>query len=213
MQMLTPRELKGIPMDNDQTDYIRHRLQSYEDSIGQTENHFDELDSFGMHRACAPWYEKSGICLLISALPSDDDTGNMFWQDYDRITAKLHASVVLNGPVCREMLYTDLKNYVAAYHAVLCYADLGLIPVKSDHDLFNREAIRALLAELSADYDTGDIENLVTTLDDLLLHMRNAAGESPSEKMPVPKNAGDTPLSAGNEYGVSWKKRGQTRLV
>jgi hypothetical protein len=186
--------MKGIPMDNDQINYIKHRLVRYEESIKETEDHFDQLESFGRYPACAPCYEKSGIPILIDALNANDDMCDTFWQEYDRITGKLNAFDILKGHVYRDLLYEDLKNYVAAYHSALCYADLNMITIESDHDLFNREAIRALLAELHKDYDTQDIENLVTTLDELFLRMKKTIDKISAKKSQVPEHAGYSPL-------------------
>ena len=171
-------------MDNDQANYIRHRLQRYERSINETEDHFDQLDSFGSYRACAPCYEKFGIPHLIEALKNSDGMKETFWREYDRISGKLTSLNSLKGRIYRDMLYGDLKNYVAAYHSALCYADLNMITLESDHDLFNLEAIRALIAELHDDYDTEEIEIFVTALDESFLCMRGTT-EATSLKVPA----------------------------
>ncbi len=173
-------------MDNDQANYIRHRLQRYEESIKETEDHFDQLESFGSYPACAPCYEKFGIPLLIEALKNSNGMEEIFWQEYDRISGKFTAFNTLKGRIYRDMLYADLKNFVAAYHSALCYADLNMITLESDHDLFNREAIRALIAELHDDYDTGEIEILVTALDESFLRMKETTDETSLKKMQVP---------------------------
>ncbi|MHB8164235.1 MAG: hypothetical protein ACYDDV_07765 [Methanoregula sp.] len=173
-------------MDTDQANYIRHRLQRYEESIKETQDHFDQLESFGSYRACAPCYEKFGIPLLIEALKNDDGMEETFWKEYDRISGKLTALTTSKGQIFRDMLYADLKNYVAAYHSALCYADLNMITLESDHDLFNREAIRALIAELHDDYDTGEIEILVTALDESFLRMRETTERTCLKNSQVP---------------------------
>lgn len=173
-------------MDNDQAIYIRHRLQRYEKSIKETEDHFDQLESFGSYRACAPCYEKFGIPHLIEALKTSDGMEKTFWLEYDRISGKLTAFTTSKGRIYRDMLYADLKNYVAAYHSALCYADLNMITLESDHDLFNREAIRALIAELHDDYDIGEIEILVTALDESFLRMRETTEATSIKKSKVP---------------------------
>ncbi len=172
-------------MDNDQTNYLKHRLQRYEKSIKETEEHFDQLECFGSYRACAPFCEKFGIPLLIDALNMDDNICDTFWQEYDRITGKLNAVDTFKGQQYRDLLYADLNNYVAAYHSALCYADLNMIMIESYHDLFNREAIQALIEELNRDYNTGEIENLVTTLDELFLYMRKRISGTSSQKSQV----------------------------
>ncbi|PKL68383.1 MAG: hypothetical protein CVV30_10750 [Methanomicrobiales archaeon HGW-Methanomicrobiales-1] len=173
-------------MDNDQANYIRHRLQRYEESIRETQDHFDHLESFGSYRACAPCYEKFGIPHLIEALKNSNGMEETFWQEYDRISGKLAAFTTSKGQIYRDMLYADLKNYVAAYHSALCYADLNMITLESDHDLFNREAIRALIAELHGDYDTRDIEILVTALDESFLRMKETTEGTCLKKSQVP---------------------------
>jgi len=200
-------------MDSDQINYIKHRLQRYEESIFKTEAHFSELESFGNCPACAPYLEKFNIPHLIDALKSDGDICEIFWKEYDRITGKLNISDTFKDPVYRGLLHQDLNNYVAAYHSALCYADLNMISIESDHNLFNREAIRALLAELHKDYDTEEIENLVTRLDELFMHMRKHADESCSKKPQVSKSGGYTPLTEGNEHFFICGESGQTRQV
>lgn len=189
----------GIPMDNDQINYIRHRLQRYEESIKETEEHFDQLESFGCYRACAPCYEKFGIPHLIDALKSDEGITRAFWQQYDRITGKLDAFNRVKGRIYRDLLYTDLENYVAVYHSALCYAELNMITIESSHDHCNREAIRALLAELRGDYDITDIENLVITLDELSLRMKEPFCNTIQKKSSQPENSGNIPLVTRDE--------------
>jgi hypothetical protein len=199
-------------MDNDQITYITHRLQRYEESIRKTGEHFGELESFGNYRACAPYYEKFGISLLIDGMKSDDNACDSFLREYARITEKLTALETIKGSTYRDLLYEDLKNYVAAYHTALCYADLKMIAIESDHDLFNREAIRALLAELQNDYDTDDMEKLVTTLDELFLHMRRSGDEICQNTSQVPERAGYTPVACSKRIIISGEQD-RTRQV
>ena len=200
-------------MDDDQINYIKHRLQRYEESILETEEHFSELKSFGNYRACAPYYEKFNIPHLIDALKSDGDMCSIFWKEYDRITAKLTTSDMFKDPNYRDLLHKDLNNYVAAYHAALCYADLNMISIESDHDLFNREAIRSLLAELRTDYDTGEIENQVARLDELFLQMRRHSDNTSSNKSKVHESVMCTPFIEGSESLCTCGKSRQTRQV
>jgi hypothetical protein len=200
-------------MDDDQINYIKHRLQRYEESILETEEHFSELKSFGNYRACAPYYEKFNIPHLIDALKSDGDICTIFWKEYDRITAKLITSDTFKDPNYRELLRKDLDNYVAAYHSALCYADLNMISIESDHDLFNREVIRALLAELRTDYETEEIENQVARLDELFLQMRRHADNSISNKSRVHESVMCTPLIDGSESHYICGKSKRTRQV
>lgn len=199
-------------MDNDQTDYIRHRLQRYEESIQETEEHFDRLESFGSYRASAPFGEKFGIPILIDSLKSDSDNGSRFWREYDRITGKLHGFVVRKGTPYRDLLVGDLRNYVAAYHAALCYAELNMITLESDHDLINREAIRALLAELTEDDATREIEKLVRTLDESCLRMNKTAGTS-SLPSHVRDMSGPAPLITRGEPRVTCGDIEQVRHI
>jgi hypothetical protein len=189
-------------MDNDQTDYIRHRLQRYEESINDTRDHFGQLESFGSYRACAPLYEKSGIPILIDSLKSDSEICDRFWQEYDRITQKLEAFRMIKGTIYQDMLNVDLKNYVAAYQSALCFADLNVICVESDHDLFNREAIRALLAELPVNGETRETENLVTTLDGLFLSLRKSIGGTTVTNLNERETDGNTHLVTCRDQSV-----------
>jgi hypothetical protein len=200
-------------MDNDQINYIKHRLQRYEESILETEEHFSELNSFGNYRACAPYYEKFNIPHLIDALKSDDDISIRFWKEYDRITAKLTTSDMFKDPIYRDLLHTDLNNYVAAYHSALCYVDLNMLSIESDHDLFNREAIRSLLAELCMDYSTGEIEKQVTRLDEIFFQMRKYADESRSDNSQEPESSLCTPFIDRSESLCICEKTKLTRQI
>lgn len=200
-------------MDNDQIKYIKHRLQRYEESIKETEDQFDQLETFGYYRACAPYYEKFGIPHLIDALTSDDNICDTFWQEYDRITGKLKAFDTHKGQIYRDLLYADLNNYVAAYHSALCYADMNMITIESDHDLFNRETIRALIAELHRDYNTGEIANLVTTLDEIFLHMKKPICETFSQKSQLFESNGNTHLITSDEHFFVSGENEQTRQI
>lgn len=204
--------MKGIPMDNDQINYLRHRLERYEVSIQETEHHFGELESFGRYRACAPCYEKNGIPFLIDSLNEDPDGRDIFWREYDRITGKLNAFETLNGQNYRDLLYGDLKNYLSVYHAAICYADLNLITV-NDHDHFNREAIHALIAELRKDYDTQDIETLVTSLDELFSQMKRPVDDISSKKPQEPECADYAPHITRDGNFLLCGKNKQTRSV
>ncbi|MDO9326294.1 MAG: hypothetical protein Q7T80_15190 [Methanoregula sp.] len=199
-------------MDNDQINYLRHRLERYEESITETEDHFGELESFGRYRASAPCYEKNGIPHLIEALNADAEGCDTFWQEYDRITGKLKTFETLKGHFYRDLLYEDLKNYVSAYHSALCYADLNMITV-NDHDLFNREVIRALLAELHEDYDTRDIEILVTVLDESFSQMKRPFDETSSNKSQEPERSGYPPHIARERPFFIYGENNQTRSV
>ncbi len=200
-------------MDNDQINYIRRRLQRYEESIKETEVHFEQLESFGCYRACAPYNEKFGIPLLIDVLQTDSGISETFWQEYDRITEKLHAFDRMKGRMYRDLLYADLKNYVTSYHAALCYMNLNMIATEPNHDLMNREAIRALISELRGDFDTGDIEKLVIALDKTFLDMSEPMNGHPVETPQVVKGAGYSPNTACDEYHFACRDKEQTRFV
>jgi hypothetical protein len=173
-------------MDNDQINYLRHRLERYEKSIQETDEHFDQLECFGRYRACSPFFEKSGISLLIDALKSECDECDIFWQEFDRINEELTSFETRKGHVYRDLLYADLKSYVAAYHSALCCADISLLSIERDHDQFKREEIRVLLAELQKDHDTREIEIFVTSLDRQFLQMAEPAKGSSSKKSLAP---------------------------
>lgn len=178
--------MKGILMDNDQITYLRHRLERYEKSIKETDEHFDQLECFGRYRACSPFFEKSGIPLLIDALKSDGDVCDRFWQEFDRINEELTSFETRKGHAYQDLLYADLKSYVAAYHSALCCADISLLSIECDHDLFKREEIQVLLAELQKDHDIREIKFLVLSLDELFLQMTEPLHGSPSKKPLAP---------------------------
>jgi hypothetical protein len=198
-------------MENDQIHYLRHRLQRYEESIRETEEHFNELESFGRYRACAPYYEKSGIPLLIDVLETDTLVCDTFWQEYDRITGKLKAFDTIKGQIYRDLLWGDLKNYVSAYHTTLCFIDLNMIATESIHDLMNRDAIRVLISELRRGYDIAETENLVMTLDEIFLRMCKSTDQQPDEKTPI-ANCKDHTTHCYCEYSIAGWEKEQTRF-
>jgi hypothetical protein len=200
-------------MDNDQINYIRHRLQRYEESITETEVHFEHLESFGCYRACAPYIEKFGIPLLIDMLQIDTRISDTFWQEYDRITEKLNAFGIMKGQAYRDMLYTDLQNYVKSYHAALCYMNLNMIAITPNHDLVNRDAVRALISELRRDYDIGDIEKLVIALDKSFLNMNEPVNGYPAEIPPIVSGGGYLPHTACDKYHCPCRDKEQTRFI
>lgn len=75
---------------------------------------------------------------------------------------------------------------MAAYHSALCYADISLLSIECDHDLFKREEIQVLLAELQKDHDIREIEFLVISLEELFLQMTEPVHGSPSKKSQAP---------------------------
>lgn len=200
-------------MDNDQINYLRHRLERYERSIEETDEHFDQLECFGRYRACAPFFEKSGIPLLIDALKSDSDQCDRFWQEYDRINEILTTFETRKGHVYRDLLYEDLKSYVAAYHSALCYADISLLSIECDHEQFKREEIQVLLAELQKDHDTRELEMLVTSLDEIFLQMREPMNDSTSKKSQAPGCTDRTSIIVRDRHTLIGGENEQARRV
>jgi hypothetical protein len=153
-------------MDTPATDYLRHCLQRYEQSIDDTARHSDELESFGRHPASAPYLERC-ICRSLLESPGVDEAGTAaLRQEYLRITDRLSAFRRGQGQAYSDLLFSDLRQYLHAFHAAACYAHLSGMSPETARALSRRALIAELCRELDGDYDLSVIRELLARLDE-----------------------------------------------
>jgi hypothetical protein len=152
-------------MDPQPADYIRHRLVRFRDAIEETREHYRNLSAFGRYYAGAPYYEKSGILVLLDGLKSEPGIREELCAEFRQCLKKLEALEEERGDDYRAQLRCDLKLYTDTYAAAVCHAHLGSIRFESDHDLFRRDLIIVLVHELERDHDLTELKNLLRVLD------------------------------------------------
>jgi hypothetical protein len=195
-------------MDTPATDYLRHCLQRYEQSIDDTARHSDELESFGRYPASAPYLERC-ICrsLLASAGPDVPGTAALR-QEYLRITERLSAFRRGQGQEYSDLLFSDLRQYLHAYHAAACYAHLSCMSPETARALSRRALIAELCRELDGDYNLSGIRALLARLDESLDSAGGPDAGQPAGLSPV-TYPGRNRAGNGEENGYTRKSAGR----
>jgi hypothetical protein len=152
-------------MDTQPADYIRHRLVRFSDTIEDIREHYRELSAFGRYYAGAPYYEKSGILLLLEGIRQDPGIREELCTEFRRVLQKLESLEEELGEEYRARLREDLGQYTDVYAAAICHEQLGSLRSETDHDLFRRDLIGVLLHELEKDHDLADLKDLINALD------------------------------------------------
>jgi hypothetical protein len=166
---------KADIMDEQPASYIRHRLVRFRETIGATKEHYHELSPFGRHYAGAPYYEKSGILVLLDEIRSDPGTREELCTEFRQVLRELEILEQELGREYRAQLRQDLHYYTDTYAAMVCHEHLGSVRFETDHDLFRRDLITVLLHELERDHDLTDIKALIHSLDNSLFIRKRAA--------------------------------------
>jgi hypothetical protein len=195
-------------MDTPATDYLRHCLQQYEQSIDDTARHSDEFECFGRHPASAPYLERC-ICRSLLESPGPDAPGTAaLRQEYLRITEKLGAFRRGQGRAYSDLLFSDLRQYLHAYHAATCFTHLSGMSPETARALSRRALIAELCRELDGDYDLSGIRDLLARLDEGL---DRAGGEEPGTQAGLsPARApGSNRAGNGDECGYTRKSAGR----
>jgi hypothetical protein len=152
-------------MDTRPVAYYRHRLVRFAKAIEDTRNHFGELSAFGRYSACSPYYERSGILLLLNSIKADPGTCRNLIAEFEEINTRLGALEQELGDEYRRRLRDELSIYTDSYHSAVCQANLGLVKFETDYELFHRDHITVLVRELEKDHDLGEVKNLIRMLD------------------------------------------------
>jgi hypothetical protein len=152
-------------MDTQPAEYIRHRLLRFREAIEEIRVHYPDLSPFGRYYAGAPYYEKSGILLLLDGLTSDPVTRENLCTEFRQVLMNLEALENELGDEYRAQLRQDLSKYTDAYAAAVCHEHLGSVRFEADHDLFRRDLISVLVHELERDHDLAELRHLISALD------------------------------------------------
>jgi hypothetical protein len=186
-------------MEPQPADYIRHRLVRFRDAIEETREHYPNLTAFGRFYAGAPYYEKSGILMLLDGLKSEPGIREELCAEFRQCLGKLEALEEELGEDYRALLRRDLSLYTDTYAAAVCHANHGSITFESDHDLFRRDLIIILVHELERDHDLTDLKNLIRILDGNLFTPQTPAdqtGTGTPARVPdrLPVNSDQSPV-------------------
>jgi hypothetical protein len=163
---------KADIMDEQPASYIRHRLVRFRETIRATKEHYSELSAFGRHYAGAPYYEKSGILVLLDEIRSDPGTREELCTEFRQVLRELEILEQELGREYRAQLRQDLHYYTDTYAAMVCHEHLGSVRFETDYGLFRRDLITVLLHELERDFDLTDVKALIQTLDNNLFSQK-----------------------------------------
>jgi hypothetical protein len=152
-------------MDPRPADYLRHRLKRFAGAIEETRDQFPDLSPFGRYPASAPYYERSGIRVLLDSIKEEPGTAGELLQEFQRLDTRLESLEQELGKEYRHRLLAELSDCMNRYHASVCHADLGSLNFENDHDLFCRDRIAVLIRELEKDHDLSEEKGLLRMLD------------------------------------------------
>ncbi len=156
-------------MDDALKDRIAKGLIRYENSIEETDEHYDELDSYGRYPPDAPYGLKHLLPYWIHLLEEGGVDCRGFQAEYARITQKLATLEEKRGRDYREKLRGALQRDVDRYPTLVSYfAYQEPFELEIPHELSVRSAIEILLMELERDYDLEDLKKKVSVLDQVL---------------------------------------------
>lgn len=156
-------------MDDTLKDRIVRGLIRYESSIEETDEHYDELDSYGRYPPDAPYGLKHLLPYWIHLLEEGGVDCENFRTEYARITRKLAAMEEKRGRDYREQLRRTLQRDVDHYPTLVSYFTYQEpFELELPHELSIRSAIEILLMELERDYDLEDLKQKVFVLDQVL---------------------------------------------
>ncbi len=172
-------------MDTRPADYIHHRMVRFLTAIDETREHFPKLSPFGRYPASAPYYERHGIMQILDSLDIGGEMYEELMQEFQSVEQRLGRLEKEQNKVYRCRLREELSARLDIYRAAVCHASLVSVN-PDDHDLFRRDLIEILVAELEKDHDLTSEKHLIHTLDANLL----PAGMSTSSSMP------DCPMQA-----------------
>lgn len=156
-------------MDTTLKNRIAKGLIRYESSIEETDEHYDELDTYGRYPPDAPYGLKHLLPYWIHLLEEGGVDGEDFRAEYTRITQKLTALEEKRGRDYREQLRVALQRDVDHYPTLLTYfTSQEPLELEIPHKLSIRSSIEILLMELERDYDLEDLKMKVSVLDQVL---------------------------------------------
>lgn len=156
-------------MDNTLKDRITKGLIRYESSIEETDEHYDELDSYGRYPPDAPYGLKHLLPYWIHLLEEDGVDCENFRTEHARITQKLADLEEKRGRDYREQLRGALQRDVDHYPKLVSYFTYQEpFELELPHELSIRSAIEILLIELERDYDLEDLKQKISLLDQVL---------------------------------------------
>ncbi|NMB78623.1 MAG: hypothetical protein GYA23_05960 [Methanomicrobiales archaeon] len=176
-------------MDTRPADYLRHRIARFSWSIKETQMHYSPLSPAGNYPASAPYYEQQGILELFRSLEADAETRDGLWQEFTCHREQLNALEAALGEPFRHALRKELSACMDMYSAAICHAQLGLLDVERDHELFPADRIAVLVRELGKDHDMSGAKQLFVML------QKNLAPREPGHTWPARKTGSPLPVS------------------
>jgi len=182
-------------MPSPSVDTIKFRLSRFERSVDGIILDVKASSGPGTLGASAPYREKCRVRSLLESSVCDGEQYGMLWQDYSRIVTKLERFRDKCGQEYRDLLFSELRNYVQAYHAEVCHAGAGSPCSGHGDGVSTRVLVGELCNELRDHYDLSEIERLVAVLDENAGTVRDVADgmrdDSPVFCCPHSADAGD----------------------
>ncbi len=195
-------------MPSPSVETIRYRLSEFERSVDAVMLDSRASSEPGALCASAPYREKYRVHSLLDSSACDGEQCGILWKDYSRIVGKLERFRNEAGSEYRDLLFSELRDYVHAYHAGVCHANLGNAGDDTVDGVPVRELIRELCGELRDWYDLSEIEHLVSVLDENAGTGGDVAGR-PGDASPV-HDCYNSP-DAGSRTGICSRRRPPVR--
>lgn len=145
---------------------ITKGLLTYEKSIEETDEHYNELKRLGRYSADAPYGLKHLLPFWIQLLEEEGVDCTGFRIKYERTTRKLAVLEEKRGKNYREKLFSLLKDEVFYYPVTIRYfAEQELSELEIPNDFATRSSLEILLMELERDHDLTEIKKEIDLLD------------------------------------------------
>lgn len=136
-------------VDNKLLNRVIKGLLSYEKSIEETDEHYDELKRLGRYPVDAPYGLKHCLPFWMQLLEEEGVDCERFRAEYERITRKLTALEEKKGQDYREKLFSLLNDEVYYYPVTIRYfADQEPFELEIPNDFATRSSLEILLIEL-----------------------------------------------------------------
>lgn len=164
---------------------IRCRLSQFEQSVDALMPNDKAPSGPGAMCASAPYREKCRVRFLLDSSGRDGEQYGILWQDYVRIVKKLERFRNESGQEYRDILFSELRNYVHAYHAEVCHTSVGNACGDTGDGVSFRALIGELCDALRDQYDLSEIEHLVSVLDENA-GTGGEVADRPGDDSPVP---------------------------
>ncbi len=144
---------------------VKAWLKRLDESIEETDKHYDRLERGGKYDPGMPYMLKYEVWFALDYLKGKGVDVEASEQEYWRISGKLREFEDKRGQEYRVRLCAELLMDVDSYPSTDRLFELTPIDVEAWNDMDQRDHIEVLLMELGRDFDLKAIEKRIQTLD------------------------------------------------